>query len=311
MTALSAISVPQAIADALSSASRSTGTDFDYLLKTAVRESGLKPGANAPTSSASGLFQFIEQTWLATVNEAGAKHGLGDFADAISQDAGGRYNVADPQVRQEILALRNDPAISSVMAGELTEMNRADMAGRIGREPSDGELYIGHFLGPGNAAQLIGAAASTPELAAADLFPAAAQSNKSIFYDREGAKRGIGDVYAQLVRQHDSAHAPRAVAVDARELETPFAGITAFFEQLFSGASSQQGAGAQANNSANTGARSGGRCYVLCAGGAAVAGSASRIAAGAGASRSRWLRAAIGRPYFCRWSGERSLRGAW
>ena len=51
------------IVAALTSASRSTGADFDYLLSTAMRESSLKPQAKSKTSSASGLFQFIPGTW--------------------------------------------------------------------------------------------------------------------------------------------------------------------------------------------------------------------------------------------------------
>ncbi|MGL4729664.1 MAG: transglycosylase SLT domain-containing protein, partial [Bosea sp. (in: a-proteobacteria)] len=41
-----------------------TGTDFGYLVRTAQRESALDPNAKARTSSATGLFQFIDQTWL-------------------------------------------------------------------------------------------------------------------------------------------------------------------------------------------------------------------------------------------------------
>ncbi|MEG0819994.1 MAG: transglycosylase SLT domain-containing protein, partial [Brevundimonas sp.] len=52
---------------AIRRASSTTGVDFDFLMKTARRESAMNPSARAGTSSASGLFQFIEQTWLATV----------------------------------------------------------------------------------------------------------------------------------------------------------------------------------------------------------------------------------------------------
>ena len=60
---------------ALQRASAVTGSDFHYLLGTAMRESGLKPGAQSSTSSAAGLFQFVEQTWFSVVKEYGAKHG--------------------------------------------------------------------------------------------------------------------------------------------------------------------------------------------------------------------------------------------
>ena len=45
-------------------AARETGADFEYLAQTAARESNFDPQAQARTSSAAGMFQFIEQTWL-------------------------------------------------------------------------------------------------------------------------------------------------------------------------------------------------------------------------------------------------------
>ena len=53
-----------------------TGSDFHYLLGTAMRESSLKPSAQSATSSAAGLFQFVDQTWLAWSKPHGAKYGL-------------------------------------------------------------------------------------------------------------------------------------------------------------------------------------------------------------------------------------------
>ena len=109
MSLVQAITAPQQITAALQSASEKTGTDFSYLLKTAMRESSLNCNAKSATSSACGLFQFTEQTWLGTMKQDGGDLGLGKYADAISQDANGRYTVTDPAARREILALRNDP----------------------------------------------------------------------------------------------------------------------------------------------------------------------------------------------------------
>jgi hypothetical protein len=78
---------PDTVQAALQYASRSTGVDFDYLLATAQRESNLDPAAQARTSSARGLFQFIESTWLATFKRAGPSHGYGDLAQRIETDA--------------------------------------------------------------------------------------------------------------------------------------------------------------------------------------------------------------------------------
>src|ERR1700693_3214583 len=97
-------------------ASAATGTSFNYLLATAQVESGLNPHAGASTSSARGLFQFVEQTWLRTIKQSGPSLGYGRYADAITQPASGHYQVKDPAMRQQILALRNDPTANAVMA---------------------------------------------------------------------------------------------------------------------------------------------------------------------------------------------------
>jgi Transglycosylase SLT domain len=177
-------SASSAVTGAIQQASQATGTSFNYLLATAQVESGLNPQAGASTSSARGLFQFIETTWLATIKQAGAALGLGRFADAITQTASGNYEVRDPAMRGEILKLRNDPAANALMAGAFTKGNASALSERLGRTPSEGELYIAHFLGVGGAARLIGLAGSNPNARAADYFPNAAQANPSIFYDR-------------------------------------------------------------------------------------------------------------------------------
>jgi len=68
------------VVDAIRQGAEQTGTDFEYLLSTAKRESALDPTAKAPTSSATGLFQFIEQTWLGLMKTEGGKLGLSDLS---------------------------------------------------------------------------------------------------------------------------------------------------------------------------------------------------------------------------------------
>src|ERR1700741_4936365 len=144
-----------AVIGAIRNAARATGADFQYLLATAQVESGLNPTASVSSSSARGLFQFIDQTWLATLKQAGPALGYGRYADAITQTPSGTYTVADPAMRQQVLALRNDPAANAAMAGAFTQQNAALLAQRIGRNPSEGDLYVAHFFGAGGAAQLI------------------------------------------------------------------------------------------------------------------------------------------------------------
>jgi len=201
---------------ALRRAADETGTDFGYLLNTAMRESSLNPKAEAATSSATGLFQFIEQTWLGTVKEFGGEHGLKTYADAIEVGSNGRFRVADPAVKQEILALRKDAKTAALMAGEMTNAVRGDMEAALGRGVSAGELYVAHFLGPKAAIKLIETAEATPKASAADIFPQAANANRSIFYSG-GKARSAADVLAHLVSKHEGATVPPAQFAEAAE----------------------------------------------------------------------------------------------
>jgi hypothetical protein len=182
---------------ALRNAAASTGTEFDYLLSTAKRESGLRPDARNPTSSASGLFQFIDSTWLDMMKQAGPGLGLGDYAAAIETGASGA-RVADPAMRQAIMGLRSDPAINAMLAGALTQNNRAILTGSLGREPSDGELYMAHFMGAQGASSLIRMAAQNGETSAVAAFPRQAAANPAIFFDRDGRARSASEVYQVL-----------------------------------------------------------------------------------------------------------------
>jgi hypothetical protein len=194
------------VTGAIRQAAHATGTSFQYLLATAQVESGLNPQAGAPTSSARGLFQFVEQTWLGTITQSGAALGYGQYAAAITQTSSGRYQVSDPEMRNEILKLRIDPTANAVMAGAFTQANAAQLSERLGRSPSEGELYIAHFLGAGGAAHLISAAASNPSGTAARYFPNAAQANSPIFYDRTtGAARSLAQVRDVLTARYDVA----------------------------------------------------------------------------------------------------------
>ena len=193
------------IAGAISRAARATGASFEYLLTTAQIESNLNPKAQAPTSSAKGLYQFIDQTWLATLKRAGPSLGLGGYADAIVATPDGRYAVPDPAARTAIMKLRSDPAVSAMVAGAFTRSNAAELTNGIGRSPTEGELYIAHFLGPDGAARLIGAAEKNPSASAAALFPKAAAANRSIFYDSAGRARGVRAVYGKLTGRFEAA----------------------------------------------------------------------------------------------------------
>jgi hypothetical protein len=193
------------VAGAIKQAANSSGISFQYLLATAKMESDFNPTAGASTSSARGLYQFIDQTWLATVKEAGGQTGYGQYADAITKTSSGDYTVSDPAARRAVMKLRDDPAASSAMAGALTQSNSFQLTGLIGRRPTDSELYMAHFMGVGGAAKLISSAEDNPQASGARLFPNAAAANRSIFYDRGGRARSVSEVYADLNARYAGA----------------------------------------------------------------------------------------------------------
>jgi hypothetical protein len=201
---------------AIRSASQTTGISFDYLMKTALRESALNPTAQAHTSSARGLFQFIDTTWLQTVKDDGPAFGLAAQANQIERTADGQYIVRDPMVRAQILKLRDNPEIASTMAGAFSRRNAAEIQSVLGRQPTSGELYIAHFLGANGAKRFLSLRGANPDLSAASAFPEAARANKSIFYGRNGA-RSVEDVYRVLVAKHDNT----ATAVANLQITNP------------------------------------------------------------------------------------------
>ena len=134
-----------AVESAVRTAAASTGVDFDFLMRTARRESGYNPRAQAGSSSAAGLFQFVEQTWLGVVKRHGAAHGYARYADLIQQGGDGRYTVPGEDAHRAVMELRFDPGASAVMAGELAAEHAAYLRGRTGREPTGGELVCGAF----------------------------------------------------------------------------------------------------------------------------------------------------------------------
>ncbi len=183
---------------AISRAASRTGVDFNYLIAQARIESGLDPQAQARTSSARGLYQFVDSTWLRTVDKHGAKHGLAWAGDAVQH---GR--ITDPSLRAEVMALRDNPDASALMAAELALDNRDGLRATLGREPDDSELYLAHFLGLGGAQGFLSALASNPAFPADQVNPAAARANRGIFFDGVRA-RSVAEVMS-VIRDKMSA----------------------------------------------------------------------------------------------------------
>jgi hypothetical protein len=200
-----------AIVNAIRQASTKTGVDFAYLLENATTESGLNANAKASGSSAQGLYQFIESTWLETVDKHGAEHGLDKAAAAITHDSNGNLRVADPKLRREILAMRNDPQVASLMAAELTQDNKATLEQSLGREVNNTELYLAHFLGASGASRMLSKLHNNPQSTAAQVLPAAANSNHNVFYQGNKAV-SVTQLYDHFAEKFANAPATNAIA---------------------------------------------------------------------------------------------------
>lgn len=178
MSVISGLNAPTHIVNYIQRASDETGVDFSYLVHQAKAESSFDPNAKARTSSATGLFQFIERTWLDLAEKHGHKYGL----EGLS--------------KQELLDKRKDPEIASMMAAELATENKAVLEARTNEDIGATELYFAHFLGAGKASDFINARAENGDAKAAYLFPKAAKANQAVFFNRDGSARTLDEVHA-------------------------------------------------------------------------------------------------------------------
>src|SRR4051812_6906383 len=179
--------VPRWLAETVARAAQVTNVDPAYLMALADKESSWLPD-KARTSSAEGLFQFIETTWLEVLRRYGSKHGYASEGEAIHMVEGWPV-VSDAKERERILSLRRDPSLSALMAGEMINTHRQILAGKVARDPSFAELYMAHFLGVNGASRFVALLSDTPEKRASEAFPRAAKGNSALFFDKKEAAR--------------------------------------------------------------------------------------------------------------------------
>ena len=199
---------------AIGQASRRTGVRFDYLLDQARRESGLHPDARASTSSAAGLYQFVEQTWLRLVHEQGHRHGMAAEARSIRFD-GQRYAAASPAEQERILARRFDPMANALMAGEYARENHDRLRAALNRPIEKTDLALAHFLGGEGAVRFLTEMRRDPGQPGAALFPAAAGANQAVFHKPGGGARSLADIHAFFARQQGASPQPASAPTPA------------------------------------------------------------------------------------------------
>jgi hypothetical protein len=181
------IRIRRHLVDTIVRAGRVVGADPTLLMAVADKESSFSTAVQAKTSSATGLYQFIEQTWLGVISEFGGRHGLVAEARLIGR-SGRQFTVSEPAERQRILDLRREPYISALLAAEMLKRDTLRLEKALGRHLTGGEIYLIHFLGPDAAQTFIETMEETPGTKAAELLPRPAQANRPIFYAEAGGE---------------------------------------------------------------------------------------------------------------------------
>jgi hypothetical protein len=190
--------LPADVLQSIRSASAKTGVDFKFLLAQASLESGFRSDVSARRSSASGLFQFTNQTWLNMMRDHGQKYGQGALASTIAVQPNGRLGVEDKAVEKQILDLRKSVELSAHLAAELTKGNAAHLERALGRKPSAADLHLSMLLGATGAVRFLKAHQTDGTTSAAALVPAAARQNPTIFYDGGHTPKTVAAVYQKI-----------------------------------------------------------------------------------------------------------------
>ena len=190
--------LPPDVLQSIRAASASTGVDFKFLLAQASLESGFQSDARSRRSSAAGLFQFTNQTWLEMIRDHGQKYGQGALASRITTQANGKLGVEDKATEQQILELRQNVELSAHMAAELTKTNAARLEKALGRKPGAADLHLSLLLGAAGAVRFLKAHQSDAAASAAALVPAAARQNPTIFYDSGHTPKSVAAVYQRI-----------------------------------------------------------------------------------------------------------------
>jgi hypothetical protein len=193
--------LPPEVLQSIRSASATTGVDFKFLLAQASLESGFQSEARARRSSAAGLFQFTNQTWLEMMRDHGQKYGRGALASQITTQPNGKLGVADKATEKQILDLRKNVELSAHMAAELTKTNAAHLEKSLGRKPSAADLHLSLLLGATGAVRFLKARQSDAAVSAAALMPAAARQNPTIFYDSGHTPKTVAAVYQRIAER--------------------------------------------------------------------------------------------------------------
>lgn len=187
----------QSVANAIRTAASDTGLEPHLLAAIAWRESRFDPKARNHLSSATGLLQFTNSTWLRAVQRFGARHNAAVYAEQIKKDLAGVLRVPDRRARAAIMQLRSNPAFSAALAAEVICAERDAMAARLGRELATSDMYLLHVLGTGGSTRFLQALATHPTLSSQSVASRRILRQAGLLA-RDGRPMTIGNTYAAL-----------------------------------------------------------------------------------------------------------------
>lgn len=194
------------VVEIIQRASEATKITANYLLALARQESGCRSDARAKGTTAVGMFQFVEVTWIRAMHDHGADYGEAELVQAIVAERG-RLSITPASKRDVILDRRLDAQLSAYLAAEFARENADYLQRKLGKPLTATDLYMAHFLGAGGASDFLAALDNRPQMPANLLLPAAAAANPGVFYfkgDRT-RPRSVSDVYAFFKTKMESA----------------------------------------------------------------------------------------------------------
>lgn len=151
------------------------GFDLETV-KAAIRgpESGGNPNArNGMGSSATGLYQFVEDTFVGVYRK--------------------EFGVSEAAARQAWATSRNNVDVQERLMNRLTLDNAAALQ-RAGLATDPGNLYLAHFAGAGKAIELLRA---PPEAPVSGFFSAKAlKQNPTYLLNKDGTPKTVGEAIA-------------------------------------------------------------------------------------------------------------------
>jgi hypothetical protein len=192
--------IDSTILAAIRLASLRTGVEFSYLMELAEVESSFDPQARAKTSTASGLYQFKDESWLDAIRSYGSSYGLGYYAGQEDYRL-----VEDPALQQQVLDLRFNPRLAALLAAEHVRNSREQLVNSLERQPGRTELYLTHFFGTSGAISFLKVLDETPDRIAGEIFPGPARRNRNIFQTRSRTPRTVAEVFRVLGRKFNTA----------------------------------------------------------------------------------------------------------